>query len=121
MAATLGGTTLPDIQQEGYTEEVFFKESVRRMASGALVRDQVSASAKRRFTLTWAHITSTQLNTVMTALGHVDDGASATYVSPQGTSYTVVLAEDGVPTWNVRTIKAGSEYRYTGTMKLEEV
>lgn len=118
---TLNSQALPDTKQDGYKEEIFLKGSVRRMASGALVRDLVSTSVKLRFTLEWVGLTVGQRNNVETALGYVKDGTSRTFLSPRNQTYTVVLAEGGEPTWEVRTANNGTAFRYSGTMILEEV
>lgn len=119
---TLNAQALPyPKMDDGYTETIFLKGSVRRMASGALVRDLVTTSAKLRFTLTWTALTITERNNVETALGYVKDGTSRTFLSPRNQSYTVVLAEGGEPEWAVRPVAGGTAFRYSGTLILEEV
>lgn len=116
----INGQTLQYVSD--YDEEIFYKASVRRMASGALVRDVVTSAnhLKLRFTLTWQNITITERNNVQTALGYLYDGTARAYTSPRNQSYTVVLAENGEPKWEV-TRAAGDVLRYSGALVLEEV
>lgn len=121
VAPVLHTTTLPMPSTEGQTEEVYYKGSVERMANGALVRDLVTSTAKRRFTLEWSALTTAEHNTVMTALATVADGTSRSFTSIRNVSYTVVLAEDGEPEWEIIGAKGNSEFRYAGRLVLEEV
>lgn len=111
--------SLPQPAQEEYTEELFQRGSARRMASGVLVREVTSSTLFRRFSLSWKYLTATQVGVVNSAVADIDDGSTATFTNPQGTSYTVVLAENGFPTWTVRTV-AGGAFRYSGTLVLEQ-
>lgn len=120
IAPVLNGTTLPHPRRSGYKEEVFYKGTVRRMASGALVRELMTSSRKVRFTLEWSGLTVTQRNNVETALVDLQDGTSRSFTSPRNISYTVVLAEDGEPKWDVFLDGAGTFY-FSGSMTLEEV
>lgn len=121
VAPVLHTTTLPMPSSEGQTEEVFYKGRVERMANGNLVRDNVSNSPKLRFTLDWVALTAAERNTVMTALATVADGSSRSYTSIRNLTYTVVLAEDGEPEWEIVPVRANSEFRYSGRLVLEEV
>lgn len=114
-------TTLPMPASEGQVEKTFYKGRVERMANGNLVRDNVSNSPKLRFTIAWEMLTATERNTVMTALATVADGTSRSYTSIRNLTYTVVLAEDGEPEWEIVPVKANSEFRYSGALVLEEV
>ena len=104
-----------------YNEETFYKGSVHRMANGALVRENITNSVKLRFTLTWVALTATERTTLATALATMADGTSVSYISPRNVTYTVVIAEDGEPDFKVLAVKAGAEFRYGGTVVLEEV
>ena len=119
---TLNSASIPYPKAEdGYVEESFLKGSVRRMANGALVRDLVTTDVKLRFTFNYSHITVTERGQVETALGYLKDGTSRAFLSPRNVSYTVVLAEGGEPEWEVRPVQGGAAFRYSGTLKLEEV
>lgn len=117
-----GNLPYPD-NKGGYEEEVFYKGSVRRMASGALVRDIVTSSnhQKLRFTLTWTNRTISERSLVDTALGYLYDGTARTFLSPRNQSYTVVLAEGGEPAWQMTGVANNGTALYTGTLVLEEV
>jgi hypothetical protein len=116
---TSGGTrALPQPIQDDYTEELFQRGSTRRMASGILVREITSSTVFRRFKITWKLLTSSQWGVVNNVCTDMDDGSTATFTNPQGTNYTVVLAENGFPEWKVRTV--ASEFRYSGTLILEQ-
>lgn len=121
IAPVLHTTTLPMPFREGQEERVFYKGSVQRMASGALVRDNVSSTPKLRFVLEWRGLTTAERTTVMTALATVADGTSRSFTSARNLTYTVVLAEDGAPEWTVYPARGGSEFRFDGALTLEEV
>jgi hypothetical protein len=104
---------------DGYQEELFQRGTAHRMASGALVREATSTTVFRRFTLDWQNITSTQWGVVNSAVADMDDGSTASFTNPQGSTYTVVLGEEGFPTWTV-TAAAGGVFRYSGTLVLEQ-
>lgn len=118
---TLNGANIPYPKNDGYTEKSFLKGSSRRMANGSIVRDLVTTSVKLRFTLRYEYLTVTERGQVETALGYLKDGTSRTFLSPRNISYTVVLAEDGEPEWEVRPVQGGSAFRYSGTLIMEEV
>lgn len=115
---TLGGNSLP--VPNAYSEQTYTKGATSRMASGALVRDLVQSGRKVRITLGWEMLTDAQRAAVHTGLGSVLDGSSATLLSPTGTSYTVVLADNGMPDWQAVTLR-GTEWRWNGQIVLEEV
>jgi hypothetical protein len=118
---TGGGTrSLPQPKKpDGYTEELFQRGTVRRMASGVLVREATSTTVFRRFTIEWVYLNPTQLGIVNNAVADMDDGSTASFTNPQGTTYTVVLAEDSFPTWKITTDGAGT-FRYSGRLILEQ-
>lgn len=115
---TLGGNSMP--VPDTYSEPTFAKGATARMANGALVRDLVQSGRKARFVFGWKMLTDAERAAVHTALGAVIDGTSATLLAPTGTSYTVVLGENGTPEWEAVTLR-GSEFRWNGQMTLEEV
>lgn len=116
---TLGGVTLP-VPSAPMTVRTFVRGGVQRMASGALVRDVISSTRKHEFTLHWNNITDAQLTMVHNALATVIDGTSRTFLAPTGTSYTVVLSDGGEPEWEAITVR-GSDFRWSGSLRLEEV
>jgi hypothetical protein len=118
---SVGGQALPHPSVGGYDEEVFAKGATRRMASGALVRDLTVNATKLRFTLRWPALTATERGHVLAAYALLRDGTSRTFVAPSGTSYTVVLAENGDPRFGVVATKGGSALLYSGSLSLEEV
>ncbi len=81
--ASLGGTTLPHVEPEGFREEYGYRGADREMLSGAVQTDLISTTAKRTFELSWRELTEAQVTTVKTAFATVDDGA-ATLVTPLG-------------------------------------
>jgi hypothetical protein len=106
-------------QPDGYREELFQRGTAHRMASGALVREATSTTTFRRIEIEWQNISPTQALVVLNALADMDDGSTALFSAPSGADYTVVLAEDGYPTWTV-TAAAGGTIRYSGVLKLEQ-
>lgn len=104
---------------DGYSEELFQRGTVRRMASGVLVREATSTTVFRRFTLQWVYLTASQVGIVNNAIADMDDGSTATFTNPQGSNYTVVLAEDSFPQWAITTDGAGA-FRYSGSIVLEQ-
>jgi hypothetical protein len=110
---------LPVPLQDGYTVEDYQKGTTRRMAGGLLVREVVATGLKRRFTFKWKLLTSTQRGVVDNAVTDMLDGSTAAFTDPQSTSFTVVLAEEDLPKWEVRTV--ASTYYYSGSLKLEQV
>lgn len=121
MPLTLNGTSLPEPMQNGYTIELWQRGKAYRMASGALVREQTNSTLLRRFSIEWTHLTGTQVGTIQTVISAMMDGTSVTLVDPVGTSYTVVLAEKEFPQWKIRKVKGNTEFRYSGTLELEQV
>ena len=118
---SLGAQSLPHPGLGGYEEEVFVKGATRRMASGALVRDLVSNTTKRRFTLHWPALTTAQRADVLAAYALVRNGSSATFTAPDAATYTVVLAENGFPRFAVSATKGGTALVWDGSLSLEEV
>lgn len=110
---------LPQPKKDGYIEELWQRGTTRRMASGVLVREVTNSTLFRRFEIEWVALNPTQWGVVNSAVADMDDGSSATFTSPQGTSYTVVLAEGGMPQWRVNTAANGT-FIYSGTLKLEQ-
>lgn len=104
---------------DGYREVLWQRGTTRRMASGVLVREVTSSTLFRRFEIEWAYLTVTQVGVVNNAVADMDDGSTATFTNPQGTNYTVVLAEDSFPTWDIVTV-AGGAFRYSGRLILEQ-
>jgi len=113
--------SLPHPGVGGYEEEVFVKGATRRMASGALVRDLVTDATKLRFTLRWPALTAAQRGDVLAAYALLRDGTSRTFTAPSGSTYTVVLAENGFPQFAIVATKGGSALMYSGSLSLEEV
>jgi len=112
---------LPQPMQNGYTVEIWTRGKAHRMASGALVRERTSATMLRRFTIEWVYLTSAQRGVVDNAVTDMLDGSTATFYPPDGSSYTVVLAEDELPEWKIAKVKGNTEFRYSGKLKLEQV
>lgn len=121
MALTLNGTSLPEPMQNGYTIEIWQRGKAHRMASGALVRERTSTAFLRRFTIEWTHLTPAEVSTIHTVLGAMLDGTAVTLVDPPGGTYTVVLADKELPQWKVRKVHGNTQFRYSGTLVLEQV
>jgi hypothetical protein len=119
----VGATThaLPAPMQNGYSEEVYNKGSAHRMADGSLARESVSAGLKVRVTYEWSQLTNTQRLAVLAAAADLLDGTSGTLTTPTGATVTVVLAENGLPTWTIRKRLGTSTHFYSGSLKLEQV
>lgn len=90
-APTLGGTTLP--YPSGYRERVGYRGAFSEMADGTVAVDLVNVNAKREFTVTWRAITAANKTTIETAFATVKN-ASATFLAPTNTSYTVTRHPD---------------------------
>jgi len=121
MDLVTGVTTraLPQPKKNGYHEEQFQRGTVRRMASGVLVREATSTTVFRRITIEWVYLTAAQVGVVNNAIADIEDGSTATFTNPSGTNYTVVLGENGFPNWQITTVPGGA-FRYTGKIVLEQ-
>jgi hypothetical protein len=87
-----------------------------------LVRERTSTTTLRRFTIEWTYLTASQRDDVETIVTAMLGGATATFRNPEDTTtYTVVLADDGLPEWKVVKAKNLTEFRYSGKLKLEQV
>ncbi len=114
---TLGGQTLPD----PYTYEVErdYRGGMQLAASGALVEDVLSGTAKHTWTMAFRGCTSAQRSAVETAFAAII-GASATFVDMEGNSKTVTRSDtQRTLTWEYSRM-AGS-LRYATTLVLREV
>ena len=119
-APVINSTTLAHVSE--YEEVQFLRGSAHRMANGQIVRENISATVKLRFTLTWAYIDVTARNLIAaTALNAITGGASVSYTSPRNLSYTVVLADEELPTWTTHRVANGAGLAYSGSLTLEEV
>ena len=117
---TLGGQTLPDPRDGGYREEAVYRGTGTELADGTISWQLTQATVKRKFTLEFVGITTTQVGNVETAIATVDDG-SATFVSPFNVSYTVYRDPDNPHVeWRYYLVKQGSEVRADGTLYLRQ-
>lgn len=107
MATTLAGNTLPDPQAcdviDGY------RGGVTVVASGKTIHDLVDTAAYKRWSLRFVHVTSAQLVTIRTAFAAVKD-TTATFVPPDGGSYTVTRPDGGEVQASMKKIAAGIVY-----------
>lgn len=110
----LAGTQLPSPQAQD-VEYGYFGQG-RKMASGAVVWDLVSASQKAKFSLKWVLMTSTQLTTIKTAYAAIDD-SSGSYYDHSGQSWTVQRDPD-TPWLKVTPRNAAGTLRYDVELKL---
>jgi hypothetical protein len=115
----LGGTTLPQVERGGYTEELQLRGTDVVMASGAMATDLVVATGKLRFEMRWKGMTEAQVATIKTAWATVYT-ASQSFTSPLSGSYTVTR-DVGALTLGVNWYGAGSTARADVSMKLREV
>ena len=92
------------------------------MASGALVTDLVSTTAKHRWELGWALLTDAQYTTLRTAYDAIKD-TSGSYTDVDGVVYTVTLDEnfDGLEIEAVKIGGAGNVRWRVPALKLREV
>ncbi len=117
--ATLGGTTLPHVEPEGFREECGYRGGDREMLSGAVQTDLISTTAKRTFELSWRELTESQVATVKTAFATVDDGA-ATLVTPLGATVSVTR-DIGAMALDIQWIARRQVAKARVTMRLREV
>lgn len=114
---TLGGQTLPD--PHTYIVQRDYRGGIVITASGALVEDVISGTAKHQWTMSFRNCTSSQRSAVETAFAAIV-GQSATFVDMEGNSKTVTRSEaQSALTWEYSRI-AGS-LRYATTLVLREV
>jgi hypothetical protein len=104
----LGGVTLPWPSE--YRAAVGYRGGQLEMADGSVVTDLVTATAKRRWTLTWKSLSTADRATVESALATVKN-AAATFTSLEGVTTSVTRdAQQGeveftaVPASNGRTL-----------------
>jgi hypothetical protein len=123
MAATtpvLGGTTMAQVKNPGGFEmERVYRGGIAILADGTAVVDLVASAAKHVFRLSWENITNTEWLAILTAFATIDDG-SATFVAPNGTSYTV-MRDPGNPSVSgtMKTVAASAQ-RWDAQMTLRE-
>ena len=87
----LAGQTLAS--PKGYKRSRTYRGGRQVMASGALVIDLLSTTAKHRWELGWGLLTDAQYTTLRTAFDALKD-ASGSYTDIDGTVYTVTLDQD---------------------------
>lgn len=85
----LGAVTLPQVEADGYEETPELRGATTEMLSGALATDLVSASVKRRFSLSWRLLSEAQITNIVSAWSTMITTGSASFTSPNGGSYTV--------------------------------
>lgn len=114
---TLGGVGLP--YPSSYSERVSYRGGSSEMADGTVAFDLVSTSQKREFTLGWKGLTDAQRGAVLGGYAAVQS-ASATFLSPANTSYTVTRhPEQGE--LEFEAVKQNSTtLRWSVTMRLRE-
>lgn len=117
MATKLGGVTLPQPVAETEGHEIGTVDVAKQltMADGSLrVHHQ---AYRRRFTLKWRGLTSTERNTIW---GRYVVKTTQAYVGPEdATSYTVVVTPNS---WKqTSNTIAGGAYRFDVSMQLDEV
>lgn len=122
MDLVVGATTysLPLPMQNGYTEELNYRGSAYRMAAGNLVRENTSTTVFHKITIEWVVLTAAQKTIVDNAVAAMIDGTAGTFTNPGNSNLTVVLGDEPLPTWEMRTIKKGTELRYSGRLSLEK-
>ena len=87
----LAGQTLAS--PKGYKRSRTYRGGRQVMASGALVIDLLSTTAKHRWELGWGLLTDAQYTTLRTAFDALKD-TSGSYTDIDGTVYTVTLDQD---------------------------
>lgn len=119
-APVLAGQTLatPKEYKRGRT----YRGGRQVMASGALVTDLVSTTAKHRWELSWGLLTDAQYTTLRTAYDAIKD-ASGSYTDVDGTVYTVTLDEgfDELENEAVKIAGNGNVRWRVPALKLREV
>lgn len=91
-APVLDGVTLAHPNK--YSCPLEFRGGASEKADGSLQFDLVQSSAKRKFTMEWPALTSTQAGSVETAWGGLDSG-TASFTAPDGSTYTVTRDASG--------------------------
>jgi hypothetical protein len=107
----------PQVSQ--YTTRIEYLGGSTILASGDLRRDLVDSNGKRRWTLTWASLDSTDLGKVITAHSSAV-AADVGFTSPDGTGYTVNAGPNPSMQWEAYKVPGGV-LRYRVTMELFEV
>lgn len=110
----LGGTTLPEPNEYEEVEE--YRGAGRLMASGAVVYDLLSATAKHVYTLTWDALTGAEKATVKTAFATVKT-SSAAFTTLEGASVTVTR-DPGEDDITFTAVPAANGTRWKASMKL---
>ena len=87
----LAGQTLASPKE--YKRSRTYRGGRQVMASGALVIDLLSTTAKHRWELGWGLLTDAQYTTLRTAFDALKD-TSGSYTDIDGTVYTVTLDQD---------------------------
>lgn len=112
--------SLPEPMQNGYNVQDNARGTAHKMASGAYVWEGTSTSLFRTFVIEWSQLTAAQVTVIENACIALITTGTGTWACPSGTTYTVILAGDGLPRWRVRKIKKGTELRYSGSLTLEQ-
>lgn len=113
----LGGTSLPEPSE--YEETESYRGGGRLMASGAVVFDLLSTTAKHSYVLTWDALTASQKSTIKTAFATVKN-SSAAFTTIEGASVTVTRDPEQADI-TFKAIAAAGGTRWSTTMKLREV
>ena len=114
---TLGGQTLPEPYTYVVTRD--YRGGMMLTASGALVEDVLSGTAKHTWTIGFRDVTSAQRSAMETAFAAIV-GASATFVDYEGNSKTVTRSDSQrALIWEYSRTAGG--IRYATTLELREV
>ena len=113
----VNSNNLPQVSQ--YSTRIEYLGGAVTLASGDLRRDLVDGNGKRRWTLTWAALTSTELGNVIAAHSSAVAG-DVSFTSPDGTGYTVNAGPNPTMTWEAYKVPGGV-LKYRASMELWEV
>lgn len=114
---TLAGNTLPCPSD---FEVLYSKRAaIQEMSNGALVRDIVNTTSKRRWRLQWNYMTAGEFTTLRSAFD-ATLLADTTFTDLNNVTYTVTIDGDGAELAFSR-LKTTAIDAYTGELRLREV
>ena len=118
-APVLDGNTLNHVS--GYTETMGHDGATLTMADNSVVTQYSSTTVRRVARLTWSNITTTQRDTIDTALQALVDDADGivSFTTPDGDTFNVSRDSAVTPvTWS--GVRSSTGIRWTGTLVLRE-
>jgi hypothetical protein len=115
-AISLNGSSLP--QASGFDVRSEYLAGVTTLANGDVRRDLVDANVKRRFVVSWVHVSASDRDTIETAYTAAVAG-SVSFVTPEGDTTTVTAAPS--PSMTAQGYSDGKNMYYRLSLELWEV